>query len=249
VSDSCLESDASSSLLTPGQSHTINFTFIPRECKKYEWKLPFEINGLFTVSISLSGEAVPLRLDALQEGSVVPARMLPNPMPPCENVPNLNLISQELADLLGDTQGLATSYVTLASRSGGDDSQSFRITAILNSLESNKRCDLGRLRVGQRSGRTVKIVNHSSIVARFSLSRAVRALKDLCVTLTSTSVLEQVLDPHQTLELRFAYEPEKRCRPFSVPLVVDTAAGPVALVSFVGACVGLEVKLETGVRF
>jgi hypothetical protein len=249
MGDNSLESDVSSSLLNPGQSHTINFTFTPRECKKYEWKLPFEINGLFTVTVVLRGEGVPLRLDVLKEGSVIPARQFPNPIPPCENIPNLSLVSQQLADLLGDTQGLSSSYITMATRGGAQDSQSFQVTSILNTLESNKRCDFGRLRVGQRSGRTIKIMNYSVISLRFSLIRAIRAMRDLNIYLTSTSVLEHTLEPRQVLELRFTYEPEKRCRTFSIPLVVDTATGPIALVSFVGACVGLEVKLDTGVLF
>ncbi|KAK2958778.1 putative hydrocephalus-inducing like protein [Blattamonas nauphoetae] len=102
--DGALESDASPLLLPPGQSRLIHFYFHPHEVKQYEWKLPFEVNGLFTVTVTLTGEGIPLKLDVPQEHCPELTILTPASAvaagPPVDNVPNLAALSPLLSQLL-----------------------------------------------------------------------------------------------------------------------------------------------------
>jgi len=50
-------------MLEPGTSADMTVAFAPREAKEYRAVIPFQINGLYTVNVAVTGEGVPLRLD------------------------------------------------------------------------------------------------------------------------------------------------------------------------------------------
>lgn len=54
---------ASSVLLRPGQSTEVPITFEPDEYRRHEALVPFEVNGLYTVNVKLTGEGVPMRME------------------------------------------------------------------------------------------------------------------------------------------------------------------------------------------
>ena len=53
---------SSSSVLSPGETIEIPVTFSPKEAKRYTDTIPFEVNGLYTVNVSLSGLGTQLKL-------------------------------------------------------------------------------------------------------------------------------------------------------------------------------------------
>jgi hydrocephalus-inducing protein len=100
VNESDLISDACAVLLSPGKSQTFKFSFLPREVKSYEWKLPFEVNNLFTITVTLRGEGIPLKLDALNESGVFNVSGVGFGSSHCLNVPKMLLLSPSLSQLL-----------------------------------------------------------------------------------------------------------------------------------------------------
>ena len=51
-----LEVKAEPTVLKPNESVDVPIVFTPREVKKYLEHVPFELNGLYTVNISIAGE-------------------------------------------------------------------------------------------------------------------------------------------------------------------------------------------------
>mmetsp|Transcript_4790 Transcript_4790/g.17192 ORF Transcript_4790/g.17192 Transcript_4790/m.17192 type:complete len:228 (+) Transcript_4790:7204-7887(+) len=63
VSTDYLEVNASTLCLSPGESQEVALTFRPRHAERYRETLHFEINGLFTIPVMVTGEGVEMRLE------------------------------------------------------------------------------------------------------------------------------------------------------------------------------------------
>lgn len=55
--------DCPPSVLAPGASQEVSISFSPCEARMYQEVLPININGLYTVRVSVLGEGSPLRLE------------------------------------------------------------------------------------------------------------------------------------------------------------------------------------------
>lgn len=50
-------------MLAPGASQDVSITFSPCEARLYREEIPFNINGLYTVRVAITGEGSPLKLE------------------------------------------------------------------------------------------------------------------------------------------------------------------------------------------
>lgn len=55
--------DCPPSVLVPGASQDVSITFSPCEARLYREEIPFNINGLYTVRVAITGEGSPLKLE------------------------------------------------------------------------------------------------------------------------------------------------------------------------------------------
>jgi uncharacterized cupredoxin-like copper-binding protein len=270
VSDNELRSNASPMLLAPGKSEEVSFVFSPRDVKQYEWKLPFEINSLFTVTITLKGEGISPKIEALYENGVISGHGSH-----CKNVPKVASLSPSLAILLREDDGSNIASVpSIQSSAPVGPKQSstapqktqtnqqlqlqraaaeattqrnaeheFLVSSAITALESGKRLPLGQLRPGQSVVKSFKLINRSPLPVKLSVSRCMEALHDLDISLAGM-LSEISLKPGETGEYHFSFAPKKRLREFAVPVTAEAVGFVVPLVSLTGACLGMEVKFD-----
>ena len=55
--------DCPPGVLAPGASQDVSITFSPCEARLYREDIPFNINGLYTVKVAITGEGSPLKLE------------------------------------------------------------------------------------------------------------------------------------------------------------------------------------------
>jgi len=235
----CLASDAAPTLLAPGQSRQTTFRFLPREHKPYVFKLPFLVNGLVAVDVTVRGEGIPVRLELAPDAPVTtvplpPGVVGPGPVGPVTVAPCPP--GCELADL----------------------------EAVLA-----RRVSFGGLRIGQEAVRIVPLVNRSKIPLVFTFAPSVAAMRNVFVRIVpppthaaaaagptatnphalarNSSVLSAgaatfTLQPRETLALSLAFAPQARLQAFLLPIVATCAGFRRPLFALHGACLGLDVK-------
>jgi len=103
-------------------------------------------------------------------------------------------------------------------------------------------CELGSVRVGQSTAKTLRIVNRSRARADCSLAAAAAALKQLDITLTPAGDFS--LPPKATLNVELFFRPTSRRMPFTQDVTLDVSAVSTVLCVVRGAASGLECKLE-----
>ena len=62
VNTTYLEVHCQPGVLMPGQLMEVDILFYPREAKRYHQIIPFEINGLSTVNVEVSGEGTDMKV-------------------------------------------------------------------------------------------------------------------------------------------------------------------------------------------
>lgn len=113
------------------------------------------------------------------------------------------------------------------------------------SLESGRRVVFDSVRMGQTSTRTFKVWNKMKCEVKFTIQPCLESLRDVSVTLHASTPYEVKLEPKESYEFKFIFAPKGRVRAFTCPVVAECMGRSIPLVSLAGACLGLEVKLDT----
>lgn len=58
-----LEVQCAATVLRPGEAVEVPVVFAPRDVRRYTDVIPFEVNGLYTVSVAITGEGTPLKVE------------------------------------------------------------------------------------------------------------------------------------------------------------------------------------------
>ncbi|KAI9203105.1 uncharacterized protein BJ171DRAFT_600257 [Polychytrium aggregatum] len=109
----------------------------------------------------------------------------------------------------------------------------------------NRALNFGAVRVGHVVTRTVKIINRSPIQTLFSLGTpaSIEALSANMVTFAHP-LNEITLRPKGILNLDLKFYPQQRIPPFSEEVFLEAPGFSRPLFVVMGACQGIEVKLE-----
>ncbi|KAJ3287536.1 hypothetical protein HK104_008544 [Borealophlyctis nickersoniae] len=104
--------------------------------------------------------------------------------------------------------------------------------------------NFGAVRVGHAVTRSIKIINRSSIPATFTLGPAatLENLSAHCVTMSHQG--ECTLRPKGILNVELKFQPQQRIPPFSEEVSLEAPGLSKPLFVVVGACQGIDVKLE-----
>jgi hydrocephalus-inducing protein len=112
---------------------------------------------------------------------------------------------------------------------------------------SQAEVSFGSLRVGQEASRAVRVVNRSKRSAAFSLvdkeEAGVGRLEGRNVTFAPRGVV--VLAPRESIAVELAFTPTRRIPAFNEDVLFATQGLTQRLLSVTGACLGIEVRLET----
>ncbi|KAI8803400.1 hypothetical protein BJ742DRAFT_498091 [Cladochytrium replicatum] len=108
----------------------------------------------------------------------------------------------------------------------------------------NKNVNFGSLHIGQIVKRTAKLINNSPIPAAFKLGP-----KTLLEQLAASAVsvfpnMEISLPPKGIINVEFKFQPVARLLPFIHELSIEAPGILQPLLIIIGACQGIEVKLE-----
>ena len=209
------------SSLKPGASCEFVFAFHPREPRKYETYVPFEVNGVSSTRVRVSGEGVAPRLELLRnkpsrEGSGSGSKTL---------------------DFGSARAGSAiVKELTLVNKCRLPVEVAVDAETLRAMLDADVRCAAA---VDGGSARTLAAPPPETA------ENADDAIVDGEPKQTALKSQSVVVPARKTVTYKLTFAPAKRSRPFQVPFAVSVAGGsPKAVSLLVGGCVGAELALS-----
>jgi hypothetical protein len=227
-----LDDGFSSAILVPGESRTVRVAFRPLRAGKFSVTLPLEVNGLYKVPVTLTGEAVPLRLEA---------QLTPE------------LLASIDMNAAVDTASVAQSWVSFGQLRPGDSK-----TMTIPVVNKSKKAVTFRLHSRSRGAQSQLLDQAFSLKSTPMPAAAVltahKTFSRPPVEYTQSTVV--TLEPKGTLNVLATLMPHSRLPPFVRDVffevvegdsLTETSAEPrlFYLFSAKGACVDTGLALDT----
>jgi len=107
----------------------------------------------------------------------------------------------------------------------------------------SKVVNFGSLRPGQSVNRTVKLVNRSKATVMLDIAEIAGELLQYGVSISHAALFN--LRPRDTIQFGLTFSPSARYRPFRLPFKASAMGEDIVLGEISGACLGVEIKLES----
>jgi hydrocephalus-inducing protein len=224
------EASVGGGVLKPGASCEFVFAFEPREPRRYETYVPFEVNGVKSTRVRVSGEGVKPRLELQQS-----EKFSKNGSSGSGSV-TLDFGSARAKSAIVKT-------LTLVNKCPLPVEVAVESETLRAISDADVRCAVAV--DGGSAKRLVAPPPETPEKADDAIGDSGDSKQTNENTVVSSSFSSVVVPARKTVTYKLTFAPEKRSRPFQVPFAISVAGGaPKAVSLLVGGCVGAELALS-----